>query len=126
MEIMGARSRLASSIIKWGISFFCILLPAIALVGVSHQFVNPPVSQALMVERDIPLPSAFPDARRTAQSPFTPGLALQFDHFDFQTLDPVRHLLFFAHSGPNPDREQQVNPHFNAETDAKTDGNVLI
>jgi hypothetical protein len=123
---MGTRNRQISFLIKWSISALCILLPAIALVQIGRQLVNPVAPPALTIVRDIPLPSAFPDARRTAQSPFTPGLALQFDHFDFQTLDPVRHLLFFAHSGPSPDREQQVNAHFNPDTDASTDGNVLI
>jgi DNA-binding beta-propeller fold protein YncE len=35
-------------------------------------------------------------------------------------------LLFIAHSGPAPDREQQVNPNFNPDTDAKTDGNIVV
>jgi DNA-binding beta-propeller fold protein YncE len=78
------------------------------------------------VVKDIPLPSAMPDAYRTANNPFAPGLALLFDHFDFQVLDTQTHLLFIAHTGPAPDIEQQVNPRFNPDTDAKTDGNVIV
>jgi DNA-binding beta-propeller fold protein YncE len=35
-------------------------------------------------------------------------------------------LLFIAHTGPNPAKEQQANRHFNPSTDAKTDGNVIV
>jgi hypothetical protein len=49
-----------------------------------------------------------------------------FDHFDFMALDPETHLLFIAHSGPAPDREQQVNPNFHAGSDAKNDGNIVV
>jgi DNA-binding beta-propeller fold protein YncE len=35
-------------------------------------------------------------------------------------------LLFIAHSGPAPDKEQMVNPHFNPDTDAKNDGNIVV
>jgi hypothetical protein len=76
--------------------------------------------------RDIPLPGALPDAFRTVQTPLAPGLALLFDHFDFQALDKQNHLLFIAHTGPSPDREAQVNPKFDPVKDAKTDGNLLI
>jgi hypothetical protein len=51
-----------------------------------------------LFEQDIPLPGAFPDKYRTPQNPFAPGLAVLFDHFDFQALDPQAHLLFIAHS----------------------------
>jgi hypothetical protein len=78
------------------------------------------------MERDIPLPDAFPDPARTSQNPFTPGVARLFDHFDFQVLDPQTHLLFLTHTGPSPDREQQVNPHFDPDKDTKTDGNIVV
>jgi DNA-binding beta-propeller fold protein YncE len=110
----------------WGFYLVCVLLPVVALWQIGHQMLNPPPPQPLMMVRDIALPSPFPDARRTAQNPFAPGAALLFDHFDFQALDSARHLLFIAHSGPSPDREQQINPHFDQNTDAKTDGNVIV
>jgi DNA-binding beta-propeller fold protein YncE len=53
-------------------------------------------------------------------------VAVPFDHFDFQALDPNTHLLFIAHTGPNPAKEQQVNRMFNPSTDAKTDGNIVV
>jgi hypothetical protein len=55
-----------------------------------------------------------------------PGLSVLFDHFDFQALDIQTHLLFIAHRGPNPDMEAQINPAFNPDTDAKTDGNIIV
>jgi hypothetical protein len=104
----------------------CLALPLLALVQVGIQLVTPPLPPRLTMVRDIPLPSPFPDPRRTSQDPFAPGVALLFDHFDFQALDQQRHLLFIAHTGPSPDREQQVNPHFDPNTDAKNDGNVIV
>jgi hypothetical protein len=53
-------------------------------------------------------------------------VAVLFDHFDFQALDPNTHLLFIAHTGPNPAKEQQANRGFNPATDAKTDGNIIV
>jgi DNA-binding beta-propeller fold protein YncE len=51
---------------------------------------------------------------------------VRFDHFDFQALDPKTHLLFIAHSGPKPAREQLINRSFNPATDAKKDGNIIV
>jgi hypothetical protein len=90
------------------------------------QILHPPAPAPLRLVQDVALPSAFPDPHRTSKQPFAPGVALPFDHFDFQVFDPRLHLLFIAHTGPNPDREQQVNPKFNPETDAKTDGNIVV
>ena len=58
------------------------------------------------------------------QNPFAPGQAERFDHFDFQSLNPVAHLLFIVHTGPNPDKEAAIlhNPNF----DDQTDGNVIV
>src|SRR5947209_3595184 len=96
------------------------------LMRIMIQFATPSLPHRLIVLKDIPLPAAMPDAYRTAQHPLAPGLALLFDHFDFQTLDTQTHLLFIAHTGPSPDVEQQVNPKFNPDIDAKTDGNVVV
>ena len=96
------------------------------LVRLVTQFVTPPPPQRLLLVQDIPLPGALPDAYRTKQNPTASGIGVLFDHFDFQALDSQTHLLFIAHTGPNPDREQQVNPHFNPNTDAKNDGNVIV
>lgn len=96
------------------------------LISIFVQFTHPGLAPRLILEQDIPLPGAFPDAYRTSEQPVAPGLSVLFDHFDFMGLDPHTHLLFIAHSGPAPDREQQVNPKFNPETDAKYDGNVIV
>ncbi len=80
----------------------------------------------MVIIKDIPLPSALPDRYRTEQNPTAPGLVLLFDHFDFQALDPQIHLLFIAHTGPSPDVEQQVDPKYNPDTDAKSDGNIVV
>lgn len=115
------------NIIIWIIAVLClggVVLSLIVRIGI--EFTTPSLPHRLLFEQDIPLPGAFPDTYRTPQNPFAPGLAVLFDHFDFQALDPQTHLLFIAHSGPAPDREQQVNPNFNPDTDAKTDGNIVV
>jgi hypothetical protein len=103
-----------------------VSLLVLLVVRIVIQFTHPVLTSRLIVEQDIPLPGAFPDAYRTPQNPFAPGLAVPFDHFDFMSLDPHTHLLFIAHTGPATDREQQVNPDFNPDTDAKYDGNVIV
>jgi DNA-binding beta-propeller fold protein YncE len=111
------------SVVVWGV---CVGLLAYLLAQVAIQFAAPPPPPKLRLVEDVPLPSAMPDNYRTSQDPLAPGVALAFDHFDFQSLDPQRHLLFIAHTGPAPDREQQINPKFHPDTDAKTDGNVIV
>lgn len=113
-------------LLKWSIWVLCVTIPALLLIQAGIQFVTPPPPPRLMMERDIPLPDALPDLARTAQNPFAPGIGRAFDRFDFQAIDPEKHLLFIAHSGPAPDREQQVNPKFDPDKDAKTDGNVVV
>jgi hypothetical protein len=112
--------------LKWCLWIACSGLLIFLLVGVYFQFITPPPAGRLLMVRDIPLPGAFPDAARTAENPYAPGTARLFDHFDFQTLDPETHLLFIAHTGPNPDREQQINPNFDPDKDTKNDGNVIV
>ena len=96
------------------------------LISMVVQFTHATQVPRLLLEQDIPLPGAFPDAYRTSQQPLAAGLAVPFDHFDFMSLDPQTHLLFIAHSGPAPDRAQQVIPNFNPDTDTKNDGNIVV
>lgn len=113
--------------IAWAVAGTCMVsLLVVLLASMITQFTHPVLTTRLTVERDIPLPGAFPDAFRTPQNPLAPGVTTLFDHFDFMALDPATHLLFIAHSGPGPDREQQINPKFNPDTDAKYDGNIVV
>src|SRR5579884_2896602 len=123
MRISGIVGRRISGVVVWCVS---IGLLVFLLARVAMQIAMPPPPPRLRLVEDIPLPSAMPDKFRTPQRPLAPGLALAFDHFDFQVLDTQTHLLFIAHTGPSPDVEQQVNPKFNPDTDAKTDGNVVV
>ncbi|GAC1391040.1 MAG: hypothetical protein NVSMB38_10410 [Ktedonobacteraceae bacterium] len=104
----------------------CVGIVLSLIAGMTFQFAHPPLPPRLVLEQDIPLPGAMPDVYRTSQYPLAPGQTLLFDHFDFQAIDPQTHWLFIAHTGPNPDREAQVNHHFNPVSDAKNDGNVII
>jgi DNA-binding beta-propeller fold protein YncE len=114
------------SLLFWivGACFAVLVLTILARLAV--QFLMPEPAPRLTLVQDIPLPGAFPDKDRTSQHPFAPGLASLYDHFDFQALDPQTGLLFIAHTGPAPDKEQQINPHFNPDTDAKNDGNIIV
>jgi hypothetical protein len=115
-----------AKILTWFIGTACLGIILTLVVQLGMQFVIPHPPPRLQLVKDIPLPGALPDIYRTSTHPLAPGLAVLFDHFDFQALDPNTHLLFIAHTGPSPDREQQVNPRFNPDTDAKTDGNIII
>src|SRR5690349_14068612 len=110
----------------WSLGIVSIFACLFLLLQMAIQFLMPPPKHHLQLIRDIPLPSSLPDRFRTAQNPTALGAAESFDHFDFQALDEQNHLLFIAHSGPSPDREQLVNPKFNPDTDAKTDGNIIV
>ena len=114
-------------IVIWVLVGGCLIgLLLSLLVAIFVQFTHPGLAPRFTLETDIPLPGALPDAYRTSEQPVAPGLSVLFDHFDFMGLDAHTHLLFIAHSGPAPDREQQINPKFNPDIDAKNDGNVIV
>lgn len=118
---------LDKKIVVMGLLWVLAVGLVLVLVGnIVSQFSRPTPSHRLVLDRDIPLPGAMPDVYRTAKNPLANGVSLLFDHFDFQALDPQTHLLFIAHTGPSPDREQQINPKFNPDKDAKTDGNIVV
>ena len=129
---MAQQSTVASPPQRFGVGriawWFLVLISAALLVFliVSEviRFSTPIPLHRLQIVQDIPLPDALPDSHRTSQNPFASGEAQRFDHFDFQSLDPATHLLFIAHTGPNPDKQAAIshNPHF----DAGTDGNVVV
>lgn len=124
--IMRAPVRRREIVFAWVTGVVLAGLLIYLLAQFTVQLLHPPAPAALQLVEDVALPSAFPDPNRTSKQPFAPGTALTFDHFDFQVLDPQLHLLFIAHTGPSPDREQQVNPKFNPDTDSKTDGNIVV
>src|SRR5437867_7815774 len=109
----------------WLMGILSFGLLGFMLLRFTLQLSTPIVLHRLQAVQDIPLPGVFPDANR-AHNPVAPGLATRFDHFDFQALDPQTHLLFIAHTGPAPDKEQLVNPSFNPDKDSQTDGNVVV
>src|SRR5258706_5448788 len=113
-------------ILAWFIGAVCLGIILALVARLVIQFVIPYPPPRLQLVKDIPLPGALPDIYRTSTRPLASGLAVLFDHFDFQALDPNTHLLFIAHTGPSPDRERQVNPRFDPDTDAKTDGNIIV
>ena len=116
----------ANAVFMWSMTILSLALILYLCLRLVVQFYTPPPLHRLQLEKDIPLPGALPDANVGNQLSLLPGRSIRFDHFDFQTLDPVTHLLFIAHTGPNPDKEVLVDPKFNPETDSKTDGNVIV
>jgi DNA-binding beta-propeller fold protein YncE len=103
----------------WVIS---IGLVAFLITVLAIRFTTPIPLYRLRVLQDIPLPKALPDTNRTSKNPFAPGLAVRFDHFDFQALDAQTHLLFINHSGPAPDKAQAAG----IDVDPANDGNVVV
>src|SRR5258708_12461821 len=104
-------------LVMWVIS---IGLVAFLIIVLAIRFTTPIPLYRLRVLQDIPLPSALTDPK--SKDPLALGLAVRFDHFDFQALDPQTHLLFITHSGPNPDKADSVNNH----VDPANDGNVVV
>jgi DNA-binding beta-propeller fold protein YncE len=107
----------------------CFSLLAYLLVQVVHQFLVPPPAHRLILVQDIPLPSGLPSpaeekllASGTDPKALAPGVAQDFDGFDFQTYDPDLHLLFVDHTGPNPD----LFPNFDPKRDGPFDGHIIV
>ena len=121
------------TIATWGIGILSFGLLVAITSQLVMQFFAAPTPHRIEFVRDIPLPGVFPAkfvpfAKSDAQNndPLAPGVAIRFDHFDFQTIDPQTHLLFIAHTGPAPDKEQLINPTFNATRDEPQDGHVVV
>lgn len=118
-------------VVLTGIVCFGLLL--LILVQFTVQiFATRPASRFIFVQ-DIPLPTALPtqfvpNARDLPrqQTPLTPGVAIPFDHFDFQALDPQTKLLFVAHTGPTPDNYALLERTFDADKDSQVDGYVAV
>jgi hypothetical protein len=121
----GVRGR-GIRVLKWCVGMAALGMLVALVMRIAVQFATRPPAHRLVFVQDIPLPSSLPNAYRTKQNSLAPGLSVLFDHFDFQALDSQAHLLFIAHNGPNPDIEAQINPEFDPDTDAKTDGNVVV
>lgn len=93
------------------------------------QVLNPPPAKRVLLQEDIPLPSAYiplaahqdaPDPSQ--QNSLAPGTTQQFDHFDFQALDPHTHLLFIAHTGAATDSLTAAD----IKVDADLDGHIIV
>jgi DNA-binding beta-propeller fold protein YncE len=126
---MANKSKTSSDSRGSGVSrlFFWILgivsfgLLVYLLVHVAYQMVVPPPAQKLLFVQDIPLPSGLANNAQQAAS-LKPGVALDFDAFDFQAYDPPTHRLFVAHTGPNPDLMTLAHTKF----DPQHDGHVIV
>jgi hypothetical protein len=120
----------------WLAGILCFGLFGYLLLQIVHQVVIPAPPQMLILIQDIPLPSGLPTPGQeqslipnVAQEGNTlnPGVAIDFDAFDFQALDAATNRLFIAHSGPNPDLlAADKNASFNAARDAPFDGHILV
>jgi hypothetical protein len=104
--------------LMWVISLGLLAFLVISLV---IRFTTPIPLYRLRIIQDIPLPSAMYYDNPTG-NPLAPGTAVQFDHFDFQALDPQTHLLFINHSGAPFDRAAAAGKGGNP----KHDGNIVV
>lgn len=114
-------------------AIICFGLLGYLLVQIVYQFVVPPPAHRLILVQDIPLPSAIPSPAEetllaSGHDPkaLAPGVAQDFDHFDFQAFDPDLHLLFIAHSGPTPDLLIQAHIPFDPKRDGPFDGHIIV
>lgn len=115
------------------IGLVCFSLLGYLLIQIIHQFVVPPPARRLILVQDIPLPSGLPSPAEekllaTGNDPnvLAPGVAQDFDGFDFQTYDPNLHLLFVDHTGPNPDLLLQEHADFVPARDGPYDGHIIV
>jgi DNA-binding beta-propeller fold protein YncE len=122
-----------NTIATWIVGVACFGILLFILAQLAYEVVHPTPAPRLTLVRDIPLPSALPpqfvpNARDIPknQNTLAPGVAVPFDHFDFQALDPNTHLLFIAHSGPATDIYTLAEPSFDADKDSQVDGNVVV
>src|SRR6266567_3940128 len=103
-----------------GVVFFGLL--AYMLIAIVHQIVVPPPAHRLVLIEDVPLPSGLGATSPGQTNPLAPGVAQDFDHFDFQAYDIATHQLFIAHTGPNPDLLALAHTKF----DPKYDGHIIV
>src|SRR5579859_1271326 len=113
----------------------CFSLLGYLLLQIVTQFVVPPPARRLTLVEDVPLPSGLPTPAQekllipnaAQQTLLGPGVAVDFDGFDFQALDLPTHRLFLAHTGPSPDLlALDKNVDFNLTRDAPFDGNLMV
>lgn len=116
------RSLGASSMFRLLMGIISFGLLAYMLVNVAYQMIVPPPAHRLVFVQDIPLPSGLGAVSPDQKDPLAPGVEQQFDHFDFQALDPGTHRLFIAHTGPSPDLLTLAHIKF----DLKTDGHIAV
>ena len=65
-------------------------------------------------------------ASGTDPKALAPGVAQDFDKFDFQAYDPALHLLFVAHTGPTPDSLIAEHADFVTTRDGPFDGHIIV
>ncbi len=117
----------------WLSAIGCFGLLFLILSLFTEQIFSPGPASHFRFIQDVPLPTAVPtqfvpNARDIPphQTPLTPGVAVPLDHFDFQALNPLTHLLFIAHSGPAPDSYALLDPAFDVDKDSQLDGYVAV
>jgi DNA-binding beta-propeller fold protein YncE len=110
-----------SRLFVWILGIVSFGLLAYLLAHVAYQMVVPPPAHRLLFVQDIPLPSGLANNAQQAAS-LKPGVALDFDAFDFQAYDPPTHRLFVAHTGPNPDLMALAHTKF----DPQYDGHIIV
>lgn len=112
--------RWAGRLFAWMAGILCFGLMGYVLAMIAYQMFVPPPAHRLLLVQDIPLPSGLGTV--STQHSLAPGVQLDFDGFDFQTIDQPTHLLFIAHTGPSPDLMTLAHTKF----DPKFDGNIAV
>jgi DNA-binding beta-propeller fold protein YncE len=120
-------------VFTWLIGIVCFGLLLLILGQFTVQIFAPRSAPRFLFVKDILLPTAVPiqfvpNARDlpSQETPLTPGVAIPFDSFDFQALDPLTKLLFVAHTGPGTDVYPLVDRAFDPAKDSQLDGYIAV
>jgi len=111
-------------VFSWLLGIVSFGLFVFLLAQVVHQIVVPPPAPALILVREVPLPSGLGPASPGRTNPLDPGIEQPFDGFDFQAYDVATHQLFIAHTGPGPDLIALEKPP--VKFDPKYDGHIIV
>jgi hypothetical protein len=113
-------------VLTWLAGMVCCVFLLSVLGLIAHQMIVPPPAHRVLLVSAIPLPEGLKD--KGALDSLAPGQSQDWDVFGFQAIDPITHLLFIAHTGPDPFNLSFEDPtfHRNDPADIARDGNVLV
>ncbi len=113
-------------VLTWLSGIVCCVFLLSVLALIARQIIVPPPAHRIILVGALPLPEGL--KAKGAPDSLEPGQSQNWDAFGFQAIDPTTHLLFIAHTGPDPFNLSFQDPtfHRNDPADIARDGNVLV